>query len=813
MAEQSASQAYKNTSKEVIELKISLNITRDFLCLVQLLDTLPNMNKVPYDQTHSLYQAVSKGRDIHTLSKELEGFFGSPAKPAGQPLPLKMRFNPSVKYLRGIRDEQVLYLKKTANGFYYGALFPWYKKSENITVHLGYCSNRMSRKDYAHLEKLVKTKVLNEKIFAEFESGKGSRIHGISLAYFLQMAQFEKLTCTLEVKANGVSGYLYLSNGELVAAEAGTLKNKAAAYDIISWLDSDIEIKAVGGKKADEIKQPLLDILAEALRKRKEGKQPQGGSSTAAAFKRSGEQTDRYQVLRDMAGESEKPFMRVAFRIAGVVVILALGIFFTMRLMKSKQIENEYHNVLIRLEEQQSYEDQKLLLQFFINSHEPGKYTAAAEQRLREIDSLVEEDAYNSVISEVENLPLDEYYEEKALAIYEGFLIAYPSGNHTLEIQEKISGLPSLIDDVDYKKLQATVKLDYDNRIEAYLGYLIKHPTGRHKSEVEGLIADMSEEYYAQLMKEIPLCDKNTKWDRCILLCDNFLAYFKNNYRADEIEEIKAIMVDKKDFVQLMARVKRLGTSYQAARKILSDYLAENPYTSQAQKIKDKIANIDKKLKVIRDWEAVVVNSKNSQLSLSERINVLKLYLLQNPNGPYDKEANFLLAQLKRETQAIHQQQSAEAQSRRLEAIQREKKRLEHEREKVVAQIRQADGRYVANGDGTFTDTKTGLMWSLLDSYVELGECQNYKSAIQYVKNLTTGGHRDWRLPLGSELAGIYKDAPFFPGNGAKWYWTSETFAKGYHKKALIVTSKRERVFNRQQKDLTQCGAVRAVRP
>ncbi|UCH20834.1 MAG: DUF1566 domain-containing protein [Deltaproteobacteria bacterium] len=813
MGEPYRPKVHQTQSKEVIEFKISLNITRDFLCLVQLLDTLPNMKRVPYDQTRSLYQAVSKGRDIHNLGKELEGFFGAAVKPAGQQMPLKMRFNPSIKYLNGIRDEQALFIKKTKNGFYYGALFPWYKKTENITVHLGYCGSKMSSKDNTSLEKLVKTKALNEKIFNEFEAGKGSRIHGISLASFLYMAQFEKFTCTLTVETNGTVGHLHLSDGELAVAEAGSLKNRGAAYEIISWQDSEIEITAIGRKRKNEIKQPLTDILAEALRRRKETRPAKGGPAAAAAARPTGEQVDRYQMLRDMAAEPEKPFKRVAFRIVGAVIILALGIFFTMQVMKSKQIEKEYQNVLTQLEEQQTSEDQKLLLQFFINSHEPSKYTAAAEQRMREIDQMVEVDAYNTVLDEVEKLPLDQYYEEKATVIYEKFLTQYPDGNHVPEVQEKISELPRLIDDVDYRKLQEAVKLDYDNRIEAYMGYLVKHPTGRHKGEVEGLIADMSEEYYAQLMEEIPLCDKQAKWDRCILLCDNFISYFKNNYREDEIKVLKLEMEDKNDFAQLMSRVRRLGTRYEAAKQVLTEYLKENPHTSQAQNIEEKIANIDKKLKVIKDWQTVVAFSKNSQNNIGERINALQDYLFQNAQGPFAKEANFLLTQLKKEDQEISQRRTAEAQSRRLAAIQKENQRLQREREKLITQIGKTKGRYVANGDGTFTDTKTGLMWCLLDSYVELGQCQNYESAIQYVKNLDTGGHQDWRLPLGSELAKIYKDTPFFPGNGSKWYWTSEIFVKGYHKQALIVTSKRERTFKRQQKDLTQCGAVRAVRP
>ena len=125
MSATTATDVSKTNSQDLLDLKISINITRDFLTMVELLDTLPDMSKVPYDVTRSLYQAVSKGRDIQTLGKELEGFFGSPKKPAGKPMPVTLRLNPSIKYLRGIREEQALFMKKTKNGFYYGALWPW----------------------------------------------------------------------------------------------------------------------------------------------------------------------------------------------------------------------------------------------------------------------------------------------------------------------------------------------------------------------------------------------------------------------------------------------------------------------------------------------------------------------------------------------------------------------------------------------------------------------------------------------------------------------------------------------------------------
>jgi hypothetical protein len=82
MTEQTTTTGTGNTSRELSDLLISLGVTRDFLTLVELLDALPDMRKTPYNVTRSLYQAVSQGRDIETLGKQLEGFFGAAKKPA-----------------------------------------------------------------------------------------------------------------------------------------------------------------------------------------------------------------------------------------------------------------------------------------------------------------------------------------------------------------------------------------------------------------------------------------------------------------------------------------------------------------------------------------------------------------------------------------------------------------------------------------------------------------------------------------------------------------------------------------------------------
>ena len=134
----------------------------------------------------------------------------------------------------GLREDQTLFIRKSKKGIYYGAFFPWQKQPENTTIHLGFISNKVSAKDYKQLENTTKSKVLNEKIVDELDTGSETKVRALGMAAFLQMAELEKTTCTLTVKRGGQVGYLYIYKGDLTYAETYSLKNQEAAHEIIN---------------------------------------------------------------------------------------------------------------------------------------------------------------------------------------------------------------------------------------------------------------------------------------------------------------------------------------------------------------------------------------------------------------------------------------------------------------------------------------------------------------------------------------------------------------------------------------------------
>jgi hypothetical protein len=88
---------------------------------------------------------------------------------------------------------------------------------------------------------------------------------------------------------------------------------------------------------------------------------------------------------------------------------------------------------------------------------------------------------------------------------------------------------------------------------------------------------------------------------------------------------------------------------------------------------------------------------------------------------------------------------------------------------------------YTDNGDGTVTDTVTGLMWQ---KAVAAGLFTQPK-AVAFCPTLNLGTHSDWRLPTIIELVSIVDfgqsnpsiNATVFPATPANYFWSSTLYA------------------------------------
>jgi hypothetical protein len=83
--------------------------------------------------------------------------------------------------------------------------------------------------------------------------------------------------------------------------------------------------------------------------------------------------------------------------------------------------------------------------------------------------------------------------------------------------------------------------------------------------------------------------------------------------------------------------------------------------------------------------------------------------------------------------------------------------------------------RFIANGDGTVTDTTTGLMWM---QGVALAGGQ-WSSMLQVCEDSTLANHDDWRLPNIKELLSIADLSHSSPALDTTYFMTGADFWNG----------------------------------
>lgn len=111
------------------------------------------------------------------------------------------------------------------------------------------------------------------------------------------------------------------------------------------------------------------------------------------------------------------------------------------------------------------------------------------------------------------------------------------------------------------------------------------------------------------------------------------------------------------------------------------------------------------------------------------------------------------------------------------------------------------DSRYIAPGDGTVTDSQTGLMWKQCSEGQSGADCgagsptgHTWREALQQAAASSFAGYSDWRLPNIKELSSLvemrcYRPAiniNYFPNTASADYWSSSPFA-GYSGNAWSV--------------------------
>ncbi len=91
-------------------------------------------------------------------------------------------------------------------------------------------------------------------------------INGFPVGSFIQIIELEQKTCTLQVRANGKKGCLYIKKGVVLDAETEAYRGEEAALIILGWDDAQIKLVDACEKKKNDIRSSLTRLIIEASR-------------------------------------------------------------------------------------------------------------------------------------------------------------------------------------------------------------------------------------------------------------------------------------------------------------------------------------------------------------------------------------------------------------------------------------------------------------------------------------------------------------------------------------------------------------------
>jgi len=850
LSEETLSKIVHIWSETVADLKPYPETVTAFVHLIEKVDGLSGMERRFHREGMSLYHAISKNRPMAELEDGLSSFFESAPISAGTAPGESVPQGVSEKRRGGVQPEQQLFIKKVGDVEFYGALWPWKDKENVITVHLGVCAPGMTDEKNPPMYAALKTH-LAENASTEIDADVTGRIEGVSLLSFLQMSEMDGSTYMLEVRSGKKSGTLHLLNGNLIDAETDDLRHREAAFTILGWENTQIDIKKPSGRQKNEIGLPLMQILME------DSKQPEtaAGSVDASSRDKKSDRDKKSKTDQPLPpGENEaaseasgmgpsakksrqrkkrspklkqsgfpgkqKRGARIAIAVA-VILVLCVGVFFVMKGTGDRSVEAEYTALLAAVERLKDAEGQEKLIDAFIETHKADEvFTGRAVQRLIEIWGRMEASDYDEAGSAVFDLPLNTQYYRKAEEIFSAFLEKHPENRYHPEISKQLAEILDLTDDTYFSELGELDAREHVARLEAYRAYLAEYPDGRHRVEVEQLFREALKSSYRDFLIEIERCKRKEQWDTCVSVSRQYKAVFGRYMRMNTVDEIEKKMQEQKALAVLRSQTD--GAEDKTVRKYYLAFLEKYPDSSEKKRLEQRVAEIDKEITVRNEWARLKIAGMDSTVSLSYRIEQLRRYIDRNPGGPYMIEAENLLWKLEQPTQkgtppakkAVETStQTAAMNNTEASAGQAGALHLETLRRKVVADLASTKNRYAARQDNSVVDNFTGLVWTMLDSYQTLGRCADYREAVKYVQQLKDGGHSDWRLPTSAELAGIYQNSPYFPASGAAWYWSSEVYVKGYQTIANIVSAKLDIEYHKKTAIVDKCGFVHAVRP
>jgi hypothetical protein len=407
--------------------------------------------------------------------------------------------------------------------------------------------------------------------------------------------------------------------------------------------------------------------------------------------------------------------------------------------------------------------------------------------------------AYQELTRQLAAEPLNEKKEQMLLA----YIDSNPEDILATKAKFELINLRREIVNRDYQQMASESSLAMDAKQfetveQLYRQFLSSHPDAPQADDINAKLSELPDLIDNRDFDSLVAMDPEENISAAVAAGETYLKRHPEGNHADQVTTILDGLVD--DFY---THTRQELTTFEAESNWQACILAANRFINLYRDNPKALT-----LRTLRDGYQINLENDRIIAALREKAKsvggdpkavekIFSDYLKDNPRTPARQRIAEEIEKMAGSVQEVEVSAATATVRRRLQAAK--------------------GGYFSEKASETLTDSRTGHAWTMVDSAVSKGRCLNYDEARQYVKALSVGGYKDWRLPSSPELENLLSQKAAFPGEiKGEWLWTSENYRRysgGWVTEVNAIQLEGEnRKAVRTKKDSRSCGSVVAVR-
>lgn len=389
---------------------------------------------------------------------------------------------------------------------------------------------------------------------------------------------------------------------------------------------------------------------------------------------------------------------------------------------------------------------------------------------------------------------------DQKLLILQKYADTHPSGEYADDARSRIQKIQNEINSAAFQEIlgQADALIasqDLESSLALLNQHLEKERDPERTKTLRQKIQSVSDLMEKRDFEELTSVALTGEADQKISLFRKYLQNYPNGKNKDQVQSfISEMSGEYFIYVTKKLAVYEASEQWEECERLCQSYIDiyDNSHSDQ---LKQVLPIFQENIRNEKIYAALKEKADQMGTDYAAALQIFKDHLAAYPNTSITEKITKEMARLK---ELIAVQNITQAANR------------------IRFQLAGTQGRFVEKKSGVVLDSRTGLMWCLVDSTIaHTDACLTYDEGKDYINGLTTGGFSDWRLPTPAELEEIYEKGPAFPAAGKVSYWTSDSYSgysDGWQTQVMTLSTENGQHWEKIQKNALECGAVRAVR-